>query len=105
MRMLHSPALVVNAIDERVIATNDEFDRLIGGGVNLMGRPLTDIPDVALQENLRDLIPRMRAAVSEIALGEIPFAGSKYEINGQTIMGGDEPAYYLIVINPKGDNE
>jgi hypothetical protein len=105
MRILHSPALVVNAIDERVIATNDPFDRLIGGGVNLTGRPLTDIPDVALQENLRDLIPRMRASVSEIALGEIPFAGSKYEINGQAIMGGDEPAYFLIVINPKEDNE
>ena len=105
MRILHSSALVVNAIDERVIATNEPFDRLIGGGVNLMGRPLTDIPDVALQENLRDLIPRMRASVSEIALGEIPFAGSKYEISGQAIMGVDEPAYYLIVINPKGDNE
>lgn len=104
MRMLNAPALVVNGIDERVISSNEAFDRLIGGGVNLTGRPLTDIPDVALQENLRDLIPRMRAAVSEIAMGEIPFAGSKYEINGQTIMGSDEPAYFLIVINPKGDH-
>lgn len=99
MQMLQSAAVAVNAIDERIISTNAAFDRLVGGGVNLTGRPLTEIPDVALQENLRELIPRMRASLSEIALSEIPFAGSKYEINGQAIMGGDEPAYFLIVIN------
>lgn len=100
VRMLKPAAITINGIDERVISTNPAFDILVGGGVNLTGRPLTDIPDVALQENLRDLIPRMRASTSEIALGEIPFAGSKYEINGQAVLGGNEPAYFLIVINP-----
>jgi len=100
MKMLYAPALVVNAIDERVIASNMAFDGLVGGGVNLTGQPLTSIPDVALQENLRDLIPLMRASVMEVATSEIPFAGSKYEIAGHAILSGNEPAYYLIVINP-----
>ena len=81
------------------------FDKLVGGGVNLLGRSLTEIPDVALQENLRDLLPRMRAALGEIALSEIPFAGEKYEICGQAVMGnGEDPAYFLIVINPLGNS-
>lgn len=100
VRILNLAALVVNAIDDRVIATNQAFDILVGGGVNLTGRPLTDIPDVALQENLRDLIPRMRDAAGEIASSQIPFSGSIYEINGQAVMGASEPAYFLIVISP-----
>ena len=99
VRMITSAAVAVNAIDERVIATNQVFDALVGGNVNLQGRPLTDIPDVALQENLRDLIPRMRDSLAEIALGEIPFAGQKFEICGHAVLTGDDPAYYLIVIN------
>lgn len=99
LRIIPSAAIVINAIDDRIIGTNGKFDNLIGGGVNLTGQPVTEIPDVALQENLRELVLRMRAAVSEIALSDIPFAGSKYEINGQAILGCEEPAYFLIVIN------
>ena len=100
VRMLAPAALTVNAIDERIVATNSAFDRLVGGGLNLTGRPLTDIPDIALQENLRDLIPRMRDNFSDIATSEIPFSGSKYEVNGQAVLGAGEPAYYLIVLSP-----
>lgn len=99
VRMLLAAAVTVNAIDERVIATNSTFDQLVGGGLNLQGRPLTDIPDPALQENLRDLLPKMRASLSEIALSEIPFFGNTYEVCGQAIMGGSEPAYFLITLN------
>lgn len=100
MRMIGAPALVVNAIDERIIASNMAFDGLVGGGVVLTGQALTSIPDVALQENLRELIPTMRASPAEIATGQIPFAGSRYEITGHAILAGNEPAYYLITINP-----
>lgn len=100
VRMLQAAALAINALDDRVIATNPAFDQLVGGGLNLAGRPITDIPDVALQENLRDLIPRMRMSAGEIATSQIPFSGHSYEINGQAVMGSSDPAYYLIVINP-----
>lgn len=99
VRMLPVAAVTVNAVDERVIATNPLFDHLVGGGLNLQGRPLTDIPDIALQENLRDLLPKMRSSLGEIALSEIPFSGEKYEVNGQSIMGNSEPAYFLITLN------
>jgi hypothetical protein len=99
LQMLNAAGLVINAIDERIISSNSQFDGLIGGGMNLTGRPLTDIPDVALQANLRDLIPRLRSSVSEIATSEIPFAGIKYQITGQTVMGSNEPAYFIVTIS------
>lgn len=105
VRMLQAAALTINAIDDRVIATNTAFDQLVGGGVNLVGRPLTDIPDVALQENLRDLLVRMRESAGEIATSQIPFSGRTYEINGQAVMGSSDPAYFLIVINPSESYE
>ena len=104
VRLLPAAAMVVNAIDDRVIATNRDFDTLVGGGMNLQNRPLQDIPDIALQKNLLDLLPRMRQNVAEIAISEIPFAGRKYEITGQTVMGAEDPAYYVIVITPLGDD-
>jgi hypothetical protein len=104
VRMLSMPALAVNALDDRVIATNRGFDSLVGGGLNLQGRPLMDIPDVALQANLVDLLPKMRDALGEIAISEIPFVGEKYEVCGQAVMGLSEPAYYLITLsNKSGD--
>jgi hypothetical protein len=104
VRITSEPALAVNALDDRVISTNQAFDRLVGGGVNLMGRPLTDIPDMALQENLRDLLPRMRAQPSDVAVNTIPFPGKKYEVNGQAVLGsGNEPVYYMIILIPLGE--
>jgi hypothetical protein len=102
VRMLTMPALTVNAIDERIIASNGEFDNLVGGGMNLVGRSLMDIPDAALQANLLELVPRMRAALGEIALSEIPFFGHTYEICGQAVMGASDPAYFLITLAKQG---
>jgi hypothetical protein len=105
VRMLPTPALALNAIDERIITTNQEFDRLVGGGLNLQGRPLTDIPDIALQQNLGELIHRMRTHSGEIAISEIPFPDARYEVLGQSVMGTSEPAYYLIALSRnRGDN-
>ena len=104
VRICSEPSLAVNALDDRVISTNEAFDRLVGGGVNLAGRPLTDIPDMALQENLRDLLPRMRAQPSELAVNTIPFPGKKYEVNGQAVLGnGNDPVYYMIIFVPLGE--
>lgn len=105
LQMVPSAAIVVNAIDERIIGANHTFDRLIGGGVNLTGQPMTSIPDVALQENLRELIPKMRMSTSTIAESEIPFAGAKYLINGHAIMGAEEPAYFMILIKAQENPE
>lgn len=100
IRMLPLAALAVSAIDERIICSNSSFDNLVGGGVNLQGRHLSDIPDPALQENLKELLPRMRHSVAEIAQSEIPFYGTGYEIRGQAVMGSSEPVYFLITLNP-----
>jgi hypothetical protein len=102
VRMLSTPALTVSAIDDRVLATNLSFDKLVGGGISLVGRPLNDIPDLALQQNLIDLLPRMRSQFAEIALSEIPFSGEIFEVCGQAVLGGNEPAYYLITLNRAG---
>ncbi len=102
VRMITMPAMTVNAIDDRVIATNSAFDRLVGGGLNLVGQPLTSIPDISLQQNLTDLLPLLRGSVSDIATGTIPFSGQPYEICGQVVMGATEPAYFVFTMGPAG---
>ena len=104
VRMLTMPALTVNAIDDRVIATNPLFDKLVGGGMNLVGQPLTSIPDMSLQQNLMDLLPQLRGNVGQIASGTIPFSGQSYDISGQVVMGASEPAYFIFTLSEGGDS-
>jgi hypothetical protein len=102
VRMLPIPAISINGLDDRIITTNAFFDSLIGGGMNLTNRPVTDIPDAALKQQLADLIPQMRAQLGQIAFGELPFGGEIYEINGQSLMGSaTDPAWFLITIHKK----
>ena len=102
VRMISMPAMTVNAIDERVIATNPMFDRLVGGGLNLVGQSLAIIPDISLQQNLIELLQTMRTTSGDIATSTIPFSGQQYEICGQVVMGASEPAYFLFTIGPAG---
>lgn len=99
VRMLPGAAISINAIDDRIIYSNSTFDRLVGGGVNLEGRPLSDIPDSALQNNLSTLLQRMKENQAAIAQDEITFFGSRYEVCGHAVMGASEPAYYLVTLN------
>ena len=92
-------ALAVSAVDGLVIASNDAFDHLIGGGVDLRRKPVTEIADQALQAQLRDLIDRLRANPREPAFDELPFPDGRYSVSGAAVMGQDEPAYWLIVLN------
>lgn len=103
IRMLNVPALSINAIDDRIIATNGSFDQLIGMGAQLTGRSISEIPDQAMRENLRELIPKMRDQLAAIAYSHIPFAGENYEVNGQAIVGNSgEAAWYLVTLNRQG---
>lgn len=103
VRMLPVPAVSINAIDDRIISTNGHFDALLGGGIALGNRGLAEIPDPALQANLRDLVPKMRDQLGNIAFSEIPFSGSIYEINGQAVVGNSgEAAWYLVTLHKAG---
>ncbi len=103
VRMLPVPSISINAIDERIISTNGHFDQLVGGGVALNGRSLSEIPDSSLQDNLRELVPKMRDQLGNIAFSSIPFSGQQYEINGQAIVGNSgEAAWYLITLHKAG---
>jgi pSer/pThr/pTyr-binding forkhead associated (FHA) protein len=98
VRIMQTSALAINALDNRIVATNSGFDQLAGGGQSLAGKMLREIPDAALLANLTDLIPRMKDRSSEISMSEIPFFGDRYEICGQAIMGTTDPAWYLITL-------
>lgn len=103
VRMLNTPALSINAIDNRVIATNNAFDHLIGSPGTLVGRPINEVPDPALQANLCDLIPRMREQLGAIAFSEIPFSGEQFEVNGQAVLNhSGEAGWYLIILQRRG---
>ncbi|CAN5535324.1 hypothetical protein BH10BDE1_BH10BDE1_18200 [soil metagenome] len=103
VRMLPLPAISINAIDDRIISTNGHFDGLIGGGVALNGRSIGEIPDSSLQDNLRELVPKMRDQLGNIAFSSIPFSGQQYEINGQAVVGNSgEAAWYLVTLHKAG---
>ncbi|MDX9731140.1 MAG: FHA domain-containing protein [Bdellovibrionales bacterium] len=104
VRMLPMPAISINAIDDRIIATNSQFDHLLGGGVgSLANQSLHEIIDPALQANLMDLVPKMRDQLANIAFSEIPFSGDMYEINGQAVVGNDGAAsWYLVTLHKTG---
>ncbi len=97
--MIGDAAMALNALDERIIISNGAFDRLVGGGVDLRGRTINDIPDSTLQLNLRDLVPRLRGTPDRVATADLPFAGQPYQVRAQAICGTNgEPAYYIVTI-------
>jgi len=97
--MFRSAALAINSIDERIIVSNASFDQLIGGGVDLRGRGLAEIPDSALQLNLKDLIVKMRSSPELPAIAEIPFMGEPHQIRAQAVLDTEgHPAYYIVCI-------
>lgn len=102
--MMDTAALAINGLDERIILSNDPFDRLIGGGVDLRGRGINDIPDSSLQLNLREILPKLRVTPDQSVAGEIPFLGEAHEIRAQAIVGDDgAPVYYVITIRRMGE--
>lgn len=102
--MVGTAAVAINGLDERIIVSNGRFDSLIGGGVDLRGRGINDIPDSSLQLNLREMLPRLRAQPDQPSVGEIPFLGQPHEIRAQAIVANDgSPSYYLVTIRPAGE--
>ena len=102
--MIGDAAMALNALDERIIVSNGSFDRLIGGGVDLRGRTINDIPDSTLQLNLRDLIPRLRGAPDRVATADVPFGGQPHQVRAQAVSGANgEPAYYVVTILYAGE--
>ncbi len=97
--MVGSAAVAINGLDDRIIMSNGGFDRLVGGGVDLRGRGINDIPDSTLQLNLREMLPVLRAQPAHPAVAQVPFGGEQHEIRAQAIIAGDgSPAYYLVTI-------
>lgn len=97
--MIPNAALAINAIDERIILTNLFFDQLIGGGMDLRGRQINDVPDSTLQINLRELIAKLKGAPDRVATANIPFTVGPHFVRAQAIVGQNgEPAYYVFSI-------
>jgi hypothetical protein len=97
--MIGDAAMALNALDDRIIISNSAFDQLVGGGVDLRGRTINDIPDSTLQLNLRDLVPRLRGTPDRVATADLPFSGQPHQLRAQAICGANgEPAYYIVTI-------
>ncbi|MCM2282448.1 MAG: hypothetical protein NDI61_11460, partial [Bdellovibrionaceae bacterium] len=101
--LISTAALAIHGLDERIVVANAAFDQLIGGGVDLRGRGINDIPDSSLQLNLREMLPHLRAAPEQTVSGELPFLGETHEIRAQAVVGHDgSPAYYIFTIRRAG---
>ena len=100
--MTEAPALAISALDEIVLFSNPALEQLLGGTIALSRRSIAEIPDRALQENLRDLISQLRGRPEQIASGTIPFSGAVYELQARAVMGHTDPVYYYICLRPEG---
>lgn len=92
-------AIAVNAIDGLVIAANEGLYDLIGGGVDLRRKPLSDVHDQALQEHLRDLIAKLRQDPRAPAADHLSFSDVPYATRGVAVFGNSEPAFFLVLLN------
>jgi hypothetical protein len=98
VQMMGVAGISINGIDRKIISTNERFDQLIGGNVDLRGRPVADIMDPALRKTIEELLPDLAAQPGRPILSELNFNGDKHEISGQVVMGQADPAYYLVCI-------
>jgi hypothetical protein len=101
--MIENACIAISAIDSKIIASNENFDRLIGSQTDITGSLLTELSDPALKQNMIRMIQNLRKNPDDISTSDIPFEGISHTVSGQTIFAFDEPVYFLITIlkNPE----
>lgn len=104
LRIIGLPGLAVSAQDNLIIGSNDYFDQITNCN-GLKNSKISSIPDVALQQNITNLISKIQSQPNEIASDSLDFGGANYEIHAQSILGNDQIAYFLITIHPKYEEE
>lgn len=99
INMIGYAAVIISANDEVILEYNPYFEELTNL-YDLKGTRIADLSDQALQQNISDLIDRLRESPDAVTENEFEFSGVPYEIKAQGIYGSSQPAYFVCVFFP-----
>ncbi len=96
--------LIISNPDEVILEYNPYFEELTNL-YDLKGSRVSEITDTALQQNINDLIERLRENSESMEQNDFEFSGVPYKVKMHGINGGQEIAYYICVFVPAEDDE
>ena len=96
--------IIVSNADENILDYNPYFEELTNL-YDLKGKRIADIGDTALQQNIADLIERVRLSPESIETNEFEFSGIPYLVKMQGIYGSSDLAYFICTFIPHEDSE
>lgn len=100
VRIVGYPCVAI-AKDQRIIAANDSFLQVAHAeGRVLSGKPISEIPDSSLQQNLYDLTGRAEQTPSMTHTDQLEFGGHPCILSCQAVCTGSTPEYYVITVSP-----
>ncbi len=103
LKVLGLPAIAINGSNESIIAANPGFERLTGtSAAQLRRQTLDNISDMALRQNLKELLQTHQRATHSVATSNLDFGGQNYEIFVQSVMDSRDVAYYIITFKAEG---
>jgi pSer/pThr/pTyr-binding forkhead associated (FHA) protein len=102
--MVGYACLIISGPDEVVLDYNPYFEELTNL-YDLKGSRVSEIADTALQQNINDLIERLRDTPESMEQNDFEFSGVPYKVKMHGVNGGQEIAYYICVFIPAEGDE
>lgn len=102
--MIGYACIVIGNSDESILDYNPYFEELTNL-YDLKGKRVSDINDTALQQNIADLIERVRLSPESIETNEFEFSGVPYSVKMQAVYGSADISYFLCTFIPSEDGE
>lgn len=100
VRIVGYPCVAISK-DARIIAANDSFLQVAHAeGRILNGKPISEIPDGSLQQNLYDLTSRAEQTPALTHTDQLEFGGHPCVLSCQAVCTGTVPDYYLVTVSP-----
>ncbi len=100
VRIVGYPCVAIGK-DSRIIAANDSFLQVAHAeGRVLNGKPVSEIPDGSLQQNLYDLTSRAEQTPVLTHTDQLEFGGHPCILSCQAVCVGNQPEYYLVTVSP-----
>lgn len=100
VRIVGYPCVAISK-DSRIIAVNDSFLQVAHAeGRILNGKPISEIPDGSLQQNLFDLTSRAEQTPALTHTDQLEFGGHPCILSCQAVCVGSQPEYYLVTVSP-----
>ena len=102
--MIGYACVIISNGDETLLDYNPYFEELTNL-YDLKGKRVVDISDNALQQNISDLIERVRLNPESIETNDFEFSGIPYIVKMQGVYGSTDVAYFVCAFMPHEESE